>query len=173
MCPRHYLLTMFMIPAQVENGILLPSLRPALPFLDLHGVQRLDFHTSVLDEIRERLLQRVKILAATKDKNNLKILNDLLVKSFPVIKVSIMPAKYYSIRLNRVVPHINLSNNLRFIKQFLNPKLIYSDICLHYLYIVVFGMFGRPSLWSHVGCLILWSLNYNICAVQYCPAKYI
>lgn len=77
---------------QVENGILLPSLRPALPFLDLHGVQRLDFHTSVLDEIRERLLQRVKILAATKDKNNLKILNDLLVKSFPVIKVKAIRA---------------------------------------------------------------------------------
>ena len=32
---------------QTENGILLPSLRPMLPLLDLHGVKRLDFHFSV------------------------------------------------------------------------------------------------------------------------------
>jgi hypothetical protein len=34
---------------QLENGVLLPSLRPMLPLLDLHGVRRLDFHTSVLE----------------------------------------------------------------------------------------------------------------------------
>ena len=73
---------------QVQNGILLPSLQPALPFLDLHGVQRLEFHQSVLDEIRVRLLNRIQILAASNDKNKLKVLNDILIKSFPVIKVS-------------------------------------------------------------------------------------
>ena len=72
---------------KVQNGILLPSLQPALPFLDLHGVQRLEFHTSVLEEIRDRLLQRIQDLAASNDKNKLKILNDILVKSFPVVKV--------------------------------------------------------------------------------------
>lgn len=34
---------------QITNGILLPSLRPMLPLLDLHGVRRLDFHTSVVE----------------------------------------------------------------------------------------------------------------------------
>lgn len=34
---------------QVENGILLPSLRPMMPLLDLHGVKRLDFHISVME----------------------------------------------------------------------------------------------------------------------------
>jgi hypothetical protein len=34
---------------QLENGVLLPSLRLMLPLLDLHGVRRLDFHTSVLE----------------------------------------------------------------------------------------------------------------------------
>jgi len=34
---------------QVENGILLPSLRPMMPLLDLHGVKRLDFHLSVME----------------------------------------------------------------------------------------------------------------------------
>lgn len=34
---------------QIENGILLPSLRPMMPLLDLHGVKRLDFHISVME----------------------------------------------------------------------------------------------------------------------------
>jgi hypothetical protein len=33
----------------MENGILLPSLRPMLPLLDLHDIRRLDFHNSILD----------------------------------------------------------------------------------------------------------------------------
>jgi len=39
---------------QVENGILLPSLRPMMPLLDLHGVKRHDFHISVM-EVRHNL----------------------------------------------------------------------------------------------------------------------
>ena len=73
---------------QVQNGILLPSLRPALPFLDLHAVARLDFHQSVMEELRERLLQKINQIADSDDKHKHKTLNDLLVKSFPVIKVS-------------------------------------------------------------------------------------
>lgn len=78
---------------QEQNGILLPSLKPALPFLDLHGVQRLDFHQSVMEELRDRLLQRVGELAIIDPsappsivKARHKILNDLLIKSFPAIK---------------------------------------------------------------------------------------
>ncbi|MPC91770.1 Negative elongation factor B [Portunus trituberculatus] len=36
----------------VENGILLPSLRPMLHLLDLHGVKRLDFHNSIMEVSR-------------------------------------------------------------------------------------------------------------------------
>jgi len=39
---------------QLENGILLPSLRTMLPLLDLHSVRRLDFHLSVLEELKEK-----------------------------------------------------------------------------------------------------------------------
>ena len=45
---------------QFENGILLPSLRPMLPLLDLHGVPRIDFHTSVSEELRDRLIKVAK-----------------------------------------------------------------------------------------------------------------
>ncbi|KAK3591465.1 hypothetical protein CHS0354_033464 [Potamilus streckersoni] len=73
---------------QAENGILLPSLRPALPFLDLHGVKRLEFHSSVLEELSERLIQQIADVANSDDKDRYKKLEGLLEKSFPVIKVA-------------------------------------------------------------------------------------
>jgi len=52
---------------QMENGILLPTLQSALPFLDLHGTPRLEFHQSVFDELREKLMERVATIAEGKD----------------------------------------------------------------------------------------------------------
>ena len=40
-----------------------------------------------MEDLRDRLLQRVAELASKPDKANLKILNDLLTKSFPVVNV--------------------------------------------------------------------------------------
>ena len=56
---------------QVENGILLPSLRPMLPLLDLHGIKRLDFHNSVLEDLRDKLIGQIKQINVTL-KNNPK-----------------------------------------------------------------------------------------------------
>lgn len=50
--------------SQTENGVLLPSLQSALPFLDLHGTPRLEFHQSVFDELRDKLLERVSGIAS-------------------------------------------------------------------------------------------------------------
>uniref|UniRef100_A0A8C9TJD6 Negative elongation factor complex member B n=1 Tax=Scleropages formosus TaxID=113540 RepID=A0A8C9TJD6_SCLFO len=47
---------------QTENGILLPTLQSALPFLDLHGTPRLEFHQSVFDELRDKLMERVAFI---------------------------------------------------------------------------------------------------------------
>lgn len=44
--------------------MLLPSLQSALPFLDLHGTPRLEFHQSVFDELRDKLLDRVSAIAS-------------------------------------------------------------------------------------------------------------
>nr|XP_015222018.1 PREDICTED: negative elongation factor B [Lepisosteus oculatus] len=52
---------------QTENGILLPTLQSALPFLDLHGTPRLEFHQSVFDELRDKLMERVAVIAEGKD----------------------------------------------------------------------------------------------------------
>ncbi|EMP28403.1 Negative elongation factor B, partial [Chelonia mydas] len=76
-----------------ENGVLLPSLQSALPFLDLHGTPRLEFHQSVFDELREKLLERVSAIASEgKVEERYKKLEDLLEKSFSLVKMpSIQP----------------------------------------------------------------------------------
>lgn len=65
---------------QHENGVLLPSLQSALPFLDLHGVGRLEFHSSVMEHLRETVLEKIKSL----DEKKLK---EILEQSFPFIHV--------------------------------------------------------------------------------------
>lgn len=66
---------------QQENSIMLPSLQPALPFLDLHDVRRLQFNSYVMDNLREKLLEQVKNLEVEK-------LQSLLDQCFPFIHVS-------------------------------------------------------------------------------------
>ncbi|XP_041098540.1 negative elongation factor B [Polyodon spathula] len=86
---------------QSENGILLPSLQSALPFLDLHGTPRLDFHQSVFDELREKLLERVAVIAEGKEDDRYNKLEELLEKSFPLVKMpSIQPV------VMRVMKHL-------------------------------------------------------------------
>uniref|UniRef100_A0A224YWI0 Negative elongation factor b n=1 Tax=Rhipicephalus zambeziensis TaxID=60191 RepID=A0A224YWI0_9ACAR len=72
---------------QEENGILLPSLRPMLPLLDLHGVRRLDFHTSVREELKGRLMKQIESLANQESREKQKKLEEMLERSFPFIKV--------------------------------------------------------------------------------------
>jgi len=72
---------------QLENGVLLPSLRPMLPLLDLHGVRRLDFHTSLMEELRDKLIAHINELDQKDPREREKKLKELLVKSFPVVRV--------------------------------------------------------------------------------------
>uniref|UniRef100_A0A8D3B8Z6 Negative elongation factor complex member B n=1 Tax=Scophthalmus maximus TaxID=52904 RepID=A0A8D3B8Z6_SCOMX len=77
---------------QMENGILLPTLQSALPFLDLHGTPRLEFHQSVFDELRDKLMERVATIAEGKEEDRYGKLEELLEKSFPLVKMpSIQP----------------------------------------------------------------------------------
>ena len=59
-----------------------------LPLLDLHGIKRLDFHNSVLEDLRDKLVAQIAELGNSSDpKEKDKKLRDLLSKSFPVIQV--------------------------------------------------------------------------------------
>ena len=61
-----------------------------LPLLDLHGIKRQDFHNSVLEDLREKLINQIEALASsqtTLPKDKERKLKELLNKSFPVIKI--------------------------------------------------------------------------------------
>lgn len=72
----------------MENGILLPTLQSALPFLDLHGTPRLEFHQSVFDELREKLMEQVAVIGEGKEEDRC-VLFLLLFKALSPVKESI------------------------------------------------------------------------------------
>ncbi|CAK1551475.1 unnamed protein product [Leptosia nina] len=106
---------------QLENGILLPSLRPMLPLLDLHGVRRLDFHTSVLEELRDKMIEHINTLGKKDGKGNEKKLKELLAKSFPVIKLKVLRPVIMSILKN--ITHIDD----KYLKVLVRDRELYND----------------------------------------------
>ncbi|XP_065291869.1 negative elongation factor B [Dermacentor albipictus] len=106
---------------QEENGILLPSLRPMLPLLDLHGVCRLEFHTSVLEELKERLLQQIENLGRQEGREKEKKLKEMLQKSFPVIKVPALRPVVMCILKN--MEHVEE----KYLKQLVSDKTLYKE----------------------------------------------
>lgn len=81
---------------QLNNGILIPSLRPMLPLLDLNDVPRLEFHQSAMQELRDRLIKRIEEIASktpggeiTNSERQEK-LKTLLAKSFPLIRLPLI-----------------------------------------------------------------------------------
>ncbi len=113
---------------QIENGILLPSLRPMLPLLDLHGIKRLDFHNSVLEDLRERLVAQIAALnsgagasAALTPKERERKLKELLVKSFPVIKIKQLRPVVMS-----VLKHMSFIED-RYLRVLVRDRELYAD----------------------------------------------
>lgn len=109
---------------QDANGILLPSLRPMLPLLDLHGVRRLDFHTSVREELKEHLLKRIDQLGrkdvapALKAENDKKLM-EMLNKYFSVIRVATLQPVVMAILKNMD------QVDDKFLKQLTSDKTLY------------------------------------------------
>ncbi|KAJ3635246.1 hypothetical protein MTP99_008166 [Tenebrio molitor] len=106
---------------QVTNGILLPSLRPMLPLLDLHGVRRLDFHMSVVEELREKLIAHINEIGKQEGRERDRKLKDLLVKSFPVVKVKALRPIVMAILKN--TPQIDDS----YLKVLVRDRELYND----------------------------------------------
>ncbi|XP_044732332.1 negative elongation factor B [Chrysoperla carnea] len=106
---------------QLQNGILLPSLRPMLPLLDLHGVRRLDFHTSVLEELREKLIAHINEIGQREGREKERKLKDLLAKSFPFVRVKGLRPVVMCILRN--TPHIDD----KYLKVLVRDRELYSD----------------------------------------------
>ncbi|XP_049275438.1 negative elongation factor B-like [Rhipicephalus sanguineus] len=106
---------------QEENGILLPSLRPMMPLLDLHGVRRLEFHTSVRDELKGRLMQQIESLANQEGREKQKKLEEMLERSFPFIKVpALRPVVMCLLRNMKCVDE-------KYIKLLVSDKSLYKE----------------------------------------------
>ena len=106
---------------QEQNGIQLPSLRPALPFIDLHGVRRNEFHSSVMEELRDKLMSKISEVAANDGPRKHTILNDLLEKSFPVVrKKELRPIV---IGIMKHIPNISTAH----LKKVLEDRELYKD----------------------------------------------
>nr|CAG4643811.1 EOG090X0363 [Lepidurus arcticus] len=106
---------------QVENGILLPSLRPMMPLLDLHGVRRLDFHTSVMEELRDKLVSQIAELSQKEGKDKDKKLKELLSKNFPVIKIKALRPVVMA-----VLKHMSSVED-KYLKVLVKDKELYDD----------------------------------------------
>ncbi|XP_043287222.1 negative elongation factor B [Venturia canescens] len=113
---------------QLENGVLLPSLRPMLPLLDLHGVRRLDFHASVLEELGEKLVKRINEIGMERSEksgggnsHHDKRLKDLLSKSFSAVRVAALRPVVMCILRN--TPHIDD----KYLRVLVREKELYSS----------------------------------------------
>ncbi|KAJ7334423.1 hypothetical protein OS493_014737 [Desmophyllum pertusum] len=102
---------------QQENSVMLPSLQPALPFLDLHDVHRLQFNSYVMENLREKLLEQVKHLEVGK-------LQSLLDQCFPFIHVALLrPVVMEVMKYLPKVPR-NALNNLQMTPNCTNSVLL-------------------------------------------------
>ncbi|KAK3912854.1 Negative elongation factor B [Frankliniella fusca] len=103
---------------QLENGILLPSLRQMLPLLDLHGVRRLDFHTS---ELRDRLVSHIETIGQKEGRERDRKLKELLNKSFPLVQVKALRPVVMGILKN--TPHIDD----KYLRVLVKDRELYND----------------------------------------------
>lgn len=107
---------------QVDNGILLPSLRPMLPLLDLHGVPRLEFHHTVMEELRGKLVEQVTKLAQSDDvADREKKLRELLVKTFPFVRLKELRPVVMTVL--KYLPHIED----KYLKALVADKQLYNE----------------------------------------------
>lgn len=95
-----------------------------LPLLDLHGVRRLDFHASVLEELREKLIKQIDEIGVERtDKGTPadKRLKELLAKSFPAVRVAAL--RPVVMRILRNTPHIED----KFLRVLVRERELYND----------------------------------------------
>lgn len=100
----------------------MPSLRPMLSLLDDHGIQRLDFHSSVLEELRERLIKKINEIGTKKNEKSAdKRLKELLAKSFPAVRISALrPVVMCILRNTPVIED-------KYLKILVKEKELYND----------------------------------------------
>ena len=110
-------LAMFVETFQQDNSILLPSLQQALPLLDLHNIPRYEFHHTVIENLREKLLSRFEVIGNDK-------LLQLLEQAFSFINVpALRPVVMEMLKRVTAVPP-------KFIEMLANEPELYTNCSL-------------------------------------------
>lgn len=96
-----------------------------LPLLDLHGIQRLDFHASILEELREQLIKKINEIGTERGEKgsraSARTLKDLLSKSFPAVRVAALrPVVMCILRNTPVIED-------KYLKVLVREKELYND----------------------------------------------
>ncbi|KAI6189630.1 hypothetical protein M3Y97_00029500 [Aphelenchoides bicaudatus] len=72
---------------QEQNALLLPSLKPILKLLELHGILRHEYHELVLGKLSEQLLEKIRALGNSKNPEDVKKLDTQLERCFKLYHV--------------------------------------------------------------------------------------
>nr|CAD2206587.1 unnamed protein product [Meloidogyne enterolobii] len=72
---------------QVANSVQLPSLKPVMKLLDLHGISRADYHETVITELTERLVSKLRSLGNNQTPENVHRLERHLERCFRLYRV--------------------------------------------------------------------------------------
>uniref|UniRef100_A0A1I8C1P2 Negative elongation factor B n=1 Tax=Meloidogyne hapla TaxID=6305 RepID=A0A1I8C1P2_MELHA len=72
---------------QLANSIQLPSLKPVIKLLDLHGISRTDYHETVITELTERLVSKLRSFGNNQTPENVHRLERHLERCFRLYRV--------------------------------------------------------------------------------------
>ncbi|KAF7633264.1 hypothetical protein Mgra_00007365 [Meloidogyne graminicola] len=72
---------------QLANNVQLPSLKPVMKLLDLHGISRTDYHETVVNELTERLISKIGSLGTSQTPENIHRLERHLERCFRLYRV--------------------------------------------------------------------------------------
>lgn len=75
---------------QNQNAMVLPSLRAALSLLDLHGIRRSTFHQCLIEELKEKLINKIRNLGDSEDEQVCKQLQQIVAKSWPIVRIPVL-----------------------------------------------------------------------------------
>ena len=104
----------FVATFQQENCVLLPSLHPALHLLDLQNVPRVNFHQSLIEELRERLIKQIKACGPDR-------IQDLLEHTFRFVHVEQLRGVIMAVM--KEIPTINAL----YLDQLADSKTLYAE----------------------------------------------
>ena len=107
---------------RVDEGVLVPTLKPAVALLDLMDITRSEFHHMCVNKLKQELLEKIAVLSKHQTAGKAKPLDQLLDKCFAGLKLPLIRPIVLSVLTNL---H---SVDERYKEEIINSKELY-DVC--------------------------------------------